>query len=406
MRVTHVITRLIVGGAQENTIASVLGLRRRHGLDVDLVAGPTTGAEGSLEEPLRREPGLLTIEPRLIRPIRPASDWLAYRGLLRHFQRRRPLIVHTHSGKAGFLGRLAARRAGVPLIIHSIHGPSFGSFQGSFANFVFKSAERLAGRFTDHFVVVAEAMTHQYLASGIGEPSRYSRIFSGFPLEPFLNARRDPQLAQHLGIGPDDIVVGMTARLFELKGHAELFAVAPELVRRHGKLRFLLIGDGGLRESLEARAASPGLKGRFIFAGLVPPTEVPRYVALMDMLVHLSRREGLARALPQAMATGVPVVASDIDGAREVCLDGRTGYLIPPGDDATLVRRMIELAESRELRTRLGEAGREFVRARFSVETLVDEQQALYVRLSRERGLAKTGAGPGCSAPGAEVPRA
>jgi hypothetical protein len=209
MRVTHVITRLIVGGAQENTIASVLGLRAKPDLEVDLVAGPTTGSEGSLEPWVAGTPGCLTVIPQLVRAVRPWSDWCAYRRLTRLFRWRKPDLVHTHSGKAGVLGRLAARRAGVPLIVHSIHGPSFGPFQGPLANLAFTAAERLAGRVTDHFVVVANAMTRQYLAAGIGRPEQYTRIFSGFELDPFLHARRDPVLAAKLGVKPDDFVVGM-----------------------------------------------------------------------------------------------------------------------------------------------------------------------------------------------------
>src|SRR4030095_6336308 len=155
MRVTHVITRLIIGGAQENTVASVLGLRQEPGLDVELVSGPTTGSEGSLEPAFEDAPGSLTIVPHLVRPLHPWKDTCTLFELTRLFRARRPDIVHTHSAKAGILGRLAARRARVPAVIHPIHGPSFGTFQGSTANFIYKAAERAAGRVTTHFVSVA-----------------------------------------------------------------------------------------------------------------------------------------------------------------------------------------------------------------------------------------------------------
>ena len=272
MRVSHVITRLIVGGAQENTVSSVLGLRRIPDWEVELISGPTRGSEGSLEPLVSSVPGLLRLEPSLVRPVRPPTDLLAYLRLRRHFRRTRPHLVHTHSGKAGIVGRFAARHAGVPRVIHTIHGPSFGPFQGAIANAVFRGAERAAGRRTDHFVVVAEAMARQYLEAGIGEPSRYTRIFSGFDLAPFLGARRDPELAERLGIQPGEFVVGKVARLFELKGHDDLFAAAADMVRRIPRVRFLLVGDGPWRARFETLAATtPGLAGRFIFAGLVPP---------------------------------------------------------------------------------------------------------------------------------------
>lgn len=388
MRVTHVITRLIVGGAQENTIASVLGLRQKPGLTVDLVSGPTSGSEGSLEGWFDGDRPALHVIPGLVRPVNPWMDWRGYRELCAYFRRVRPTIVHTHSGKAGILGRWAARTTRVPVVIHSIHGPSFGPFQGRLSNGVFRAAERLAGRWTTHFVVVANAMRDQYLAAGIGSPSQYTRIFSGFPLQPFLNARRDPLLTQELGLQREEVVVGMVARLFELKGHDALFDAAPELIRRCPRLRFLLVGDGPWRSRLEERARQPGLAGRFTFTGLVPPSRVPEYLAQMDMLVHLSRREGLARVLPQALATGIPIVAADCDGASEVCLHGETGFLVQPSDIHGLVESVGRLEQSRELRCRLGETGRQFVQERFSVEQLVDAQFDLYLRLAREQGLA------------------
>jgi len=382
LRVTHVITRLIVGGAQENTVDSVLGLRRKPDLEVDLVSGPTTGPEGSLEDAVRAEQ-CLTLVPPLIRAVRPWTDWRAYRHLRRLFRERRPDLVHTHSGKAGILGRLAAHAAGVPIIVHSIHGPSFGPFQGPLANAVFTAAERRAGRVTHHFVTVADAMTRQYLAAGIGRSDQYTRIFSGFPLEPFLNARRDDALAARLGIHPGDFVIGMIARLFELKGHDDLFAAAPELIRRIPNVRFLLVGDGPWRERFETLAAAPGLSGRFRFAGLVPPSAIPSQVALMDCLVHLSRREGLPRALPQALAGGRPVVAFDCDGAGEVCRNGESGFLLAPGDLQGLVDRLAQLAADADLRARMGAAGRAWVSERFTPRRLVDDQHALYLRLAR-----------------------
>jgi len=318
MRVTHVITRLVVGGAQENTIATVLGLRKRPGWEVDLISGPTHGPEGSLESSFAEHPGALTILPELVRPVHPWRDWRALQKLTRLFRECRPDIVHTHSGKAGVLGRLAAARADVPVIIHTIHGPSFGAFQGAWANRVFLAAERRAARVTTHFVTVADAMRDQYLAAGLGTPAQYTRVFSGFELEPFLAAKNDLQLRARLGLQPEDIVVGKIARLFKLKGHDDLLAVAPELVRACPRLKFLLVGDGEWRGRLEAEVRAAGLERHFVFTGLVPPTEVPALVGVMNLLVHLSLREGLPRALPQALAAGNPVVAYDCDGAREV----------------------------------------------------------------------------------------
>lgn len=380
MRITHVITRLIIGGAQENTLSSVLGLRQKPGLEVSLVSGPSTGPEGSLE---RLDPQLIKI-PELVRPIHPLKDRRALRRLENLFRETRPDIVHTHSGKAGVLGRLAAARANVPIIVHTIHGPSFGNFQGALANIIFRAAERRAGRITTHFVTVAEAMTEQYLAAGIGRREQYTKIFSGFNLAPFLSATNDPALRVELGLAPDDFVIGKIARLFKLKGHDDLFAIAPELAQRCPQVKFLLVGDGEWRAKFEHEAQALGLQKQFIFAGLVPPQEVPRYVGVMDALVHLSLREGLPRALPQALAAGKPVVAYDCDGAREVCTDEKTGFLLRPGDLAGLTDRLTLLATDRSLCDRLGQTGQAFVRENFSVERMVDALHTLYLKLATD----------------------
>src|SRR5882672_6360718 len=304
MRVIHVITRLIVGGAQENTVASVLGLRQKPGLEVSLISGPAAGPEGSLEPHFAQHPGVLTLLPSLVRPVHPWNDLRAFLRLTKIFRARRPEIVHTHSGKAGILGRLAAARARVSVIMHTIHGPSFGPFQGRLANAVFTAAERRAAAVTTHFVVVAEAMKSQYLAAGVGRSDQYTRIFSGFALPPFLAATNDLQLRARLGLAPDDIVVGKIARLFALKGHDDLFAAAPALVRSCPRMKFLLVGDGPWRARFENQARALGLEKHFVFTGLVTPEAVPSLIGLMDIVVHLSLREGLARALPQALAVG------------------------------------------------------------------------------------------------------
>lgn len=388
MRVTHVITRLIVGGAQENTVSTVLGLSQQPGVEVDLVSGPTTGSEGSLESALAgRVP--LQLEPQLVRPVSPLQDLLAWQHLTERFRKTSPAIVHTHSGKAGIIGRLAAARAGVPVIVHTIHGPSFGTFQGSLTNLIFRAAELRASSVTTHFVSVADAMTEQYLAAGIGRPGQYTTIRSGFDLAPYQAARNDPELRARLGLSPQDVVIGKIARLFQLKGHEDLFAVAAEIVRQAPHTKFLLIGDGPWRERFEKELAMRALSPHFIFTGLVPPAEIPRYVGILNGLVHLSRREGLPRALAQAMAGGKPVVAYDCDGAREVCVKRRTGFLLRPGDHAGLIEAVVALAKSSDLRHQLGENGRQFVREQFAVQHMVDQIHALYLRL-----LAGTGSHP------------
>jgi glycosyltransferase involved in cell wall biosynthesis len=385
MRVTHIITRLVIGGAQENTLATIRGLRTKPDVEVKLIAGPTIGPEGSLENNAAEIPGLLTIVPELVRPVHPLKDFIALRKLEKILCEQKPDLVHTHSGKAGVLGRLAAKRAGVPVIIHHIHGPSFGSFQGALANFVFTAAEKYAARVTDHFFCSAAAMTKIHLAAGIGRPEMFTRIFSGFNLQPFFNATNDLALRRQLGLDENHFVIGKIARIFRLKGHADLLAAFAKIIPQVPHARLLFVGDGSLRGEMEKQVHALGLDGKVIFAGLVPPGEVARYVGIMDCVAHLSHREALSRALPQALAAGKPVVAYDFDGADEVCLENKTGFIVHIGDTDAAAQRLLQLANDSALRNRFGRAGAFFVRENFSVEKMVNDQYDVYQKLMERR---------------------
>ncbi len=396
MRVTHIITRLVVGGAQENTLATIRGLRAINGVEVNLISGPTIGPEGSLENEARKifpdaEPGTrnaeLVIVPELVRPVHPLKDFIALRKLEKLLRAQKPDLVHTHSGKAGILGRLAAKRAGVPVIIHHIHGPSFGNFQGALANLVFTAAEKHAAKVTDHFFCSASAMTKLYLAAGIGKPEMFTRIFSGFNLEPFLNATNDLALRKKLDLDENDFVIGKIARLFKLKGHADLIKAFAKILPQVPHARLLFVGDGILRGEIEKQARELNIRDKIIFTGLVSPSEVARYVGLMDCLAHLSYREALSRALPQALAAGKPVIAYDFDGADEICLENETGFLIRTGDIETAAQKLLQLARDAELRKKLGQRGQQFVKENFSVEKMVADQYSVYQKLAAERGL-------------------
>jgi glycosyltransferase involved in cell wall biosynthesis len=396
MRVTHIITRLVIGGAQENTLATINGLRQKSGVEVNLISGPTTGPEGSLENEARKIlsrsqlstfNSQLEIVPELVRPVHPLKDFLALRKLEKILRSQKPDIVHTHSGKAGILGRLAAKRAGVPVIIHHIHGPSFGNFQGALANFIFTAAERRAAKVTDHFFCSANAMTRLYLAAGIGKQSMFTHVFSGFNLEPFLNSTNDLALRKKLGLEENHFIIGKIGRLFKLKGHADLVKAFAKILPQVPRARLLFVGDGALRGEIEKQIRALGLDGKVIFTGLVPPGEVARYVGIMDCLAHLSYREALSRALPQALAAGKPVVAYDFDGADEICLENETGFLIRTGDIETVAQKILQFANNPALRKKFGERGQQFVKENFSVEKMVDDQYNVYLKLAAERGL-------------------
>jgi glycosyltransferase involved in cell wall biosynthesis len=386
MRVAHVITRLILGGAQENTLLTCEDLMRRYGDDVLLIAGPGLGPEGSLVERARAGGIPLEIVPSLQRAIHPWRDAASYWRIKAALRRFRPDVVHTHSAKGGILGRAAAWALGVRAIVHTIHGAPFHPYQGRAGRWFIRTCERWAARRCHALVSVADAMTDLLAGAGVAPRSQFTTIYSGMEVEPYLDAQRHrDRVRRELGYRPEHIVVGKLARLFHLKGHDDVIRAARPVVDAHPNVRFLFVGDGVLADRLRARIAAAGLEPHFQFAGLVPPSRVPELIAAMDIVVHASLREGLARVLPQALLAGKPVVSYDIDGAREVVIPEATGFLVPPRDVAGLVEAIGRLAGDPALRDRLGQEGRRRFTEQFRHEQMTAAIRALYERLLQPR---------------------
>jgi glycosyltransferase involved in cell wall biosynthesis len=357
-------------------------LASEHGDDVVLIAGPGLGPEGSLEDDARRRGVPLKLLPALRRAIDPWRDVASYRAIGRAILEFKPEVVHTHSGKAGLLGRLAAWQLRIPAIVHTVHGAPFHAYQNSVSRAFFRGCERFAAARCHAIISVADAMTGQLVAAGVATRDKFTTIYSGMEVEAFLDAERHRErVRKELGFTADDVVVAKVARLFHLKGHADLIAAARDVCGRDRRLKFLLVGDGILRPKIEAEIASAGLAERFRFTGLVPPQRIPELLAAADIVVHTSLREGLARVLPQALLVGRPVVSYDVDGAREVVRDGATGYLVQSGNVATLADRIGSLAKSPELCERFAFAGRELCRTRFDHHAMTRQIRELYERL-------------------------
>ena len=382
MRIVHNITRLIVGGAQENTLLSCQG-QHEHGHDVTLITGPPLGPEGSLMPAALAGGYRVELFDQMRRSILPGKDWLTYRYLVSHLKDLKPDVVHTHSSKAGIIGRAAAKKASVPAIIHTIHGLAFTASTHAGVNGFYKFLERRVAPMTDRIICVADAMRDQSLAAGIGRAEQYVTIYSGMNTEPFLNPPVSRELVrQRLGLETHHIAVGTIARLFDLKGHDDLLDIAPAICAKLPNLRFLWVGDGSLRASFEERMNAMGLRDRFILTGLVPPAQVPELTNAIDILVHPSRREGLARALPQAALAGKPAITYDIDGNKEALLDAQSGYILPPFDKDRLARAIEQLASDPALRQEMGRRGREFAFGRFDAKVMVNALERLYSEIT------------------------
>jgi glycosyltransferase involved in cell wall biosynthesis len=378
MRVAHIITRMIIGGAQENTLYNSEDLIRDFGDEVLLITGPALGPEGDLLQQGRGGQVPLELIPSLRRAIDPRRDTTSYFAIKRALRTFRPDVVHTHSAKAGFLGRLAASSLRVPVIVHTVHGAPFHDYQPAAIRALFRWCEQHAARHCHALISVADAMTELMVNAGVAPRDKFTTIYSGMDVEPFLKAdEQRSRVRAELGFGEQHVVIGKIARLFHLKGHGDVIAAAQHVIKANENVRFLFIGDGILREQLQGRIGEMGLAKYFQFTGLVPPARIPELIGGMDLLVHASLREGLARALPQALLAGKPVVSYDIDGAREVAITGQTGFLVPPQAEA-LIEPLVTLAQDAALRTNLGLAGRELCLPRFRHESMTRRIRELY----------------------------
>jgi len=382
IRVCHIITQLELGGAQQNTLYTVTHLDPSR-FEPVLVSG----TEGILVDDARTAGVRAHFVRSLDRDVSPARDVTALAGLTRLLRRERPDIVHTHSSKAGILGRWAACLAGVRVIVHSIHGYGFNPTQSRLTREFYVALERLTGRWTTSaFVAVSEANLKEGLELELFREDRVTLIRSGIRLADFSPRRKD-------GAGADQgrpVTVGMVACFKPQKAPLDFVRVASRVVKdleRDGggvTVRFLVVGDGELRPQIESAIQSEGLAGRVTLAGW--RRDVPELLREMDLLLHTSLWEGLPRVFPEAMASGLPIVATRVDGAPEAVEDGVTGYLLLPGDVEGMARRTLELVRDAGMRRRMGQAAVART-APWDIDDMVRRQELLYESLLSGDGV-------------------
>jgi len=383
-RVAHLITKLEWGGAQENTLVTVRGLSRDR-FDPVLIAG--TG--GMLDRAAASIQGVRFLQvDSLVREIRPAADLRALwelTSILREEKRRAagsPLVVHTHSSKAGILGRAAARRAGADLILHSIHGFGFHEGDDAIRRGLFVGLERMVSRWTDAFIAVSEENIRLGIRERIFRPDRCRLIRSGFETKRFLSGSGE-EGRRLLGLPPGVPVVGTIAVFKPQKAPLDFVAVAQRVAAASPEARFVMVGDGELRQAAERAVASASLSGRFLFAGW--RAEIPDILRAFDVFLLTSRWEGLPKVVPQALLSGVPVVATAVDGTREIVDDGQDGFLCAPGDVAGLADRVVRILS--------GTSGidpgfkRDRLLREFDQEEMIRAQQRLYAELLAGKGV-------------------
>ncbi len=367
IRVLHIITRLDVGGSTENTVISAVRMPRTQFASA-LISGRTVDPPPRLAETLRAADVPWFEVPSLLRPVRIPRDGLALWRLWRLIRTLRPDIVHTHSSKAGFLGRLAARLAGVPRVLYTPHGHVFEGYFSPETTRAFVRLERLAARWTDRIITLTDAEAEQHLALGIGRPGQFITIPSGIDLDAAA-------AAPPLRVVPEGPAIGTVARLAPIKGHAYLVEAAPAILRECPTARFVFVGDGETRPALEERARALGVADRVIFCGY--REEVASLVAGMDLVVLPSLNEGQGRVLVTAMALGKPIVASSVGGVPELLAGGAAGRLVPPADPGALTEAICALLRDPSEARALGEAGRRRA-ARYGARAMVESLAQVY----------------------------
>jgi glycosyltransferase involved in cell wall biosynthesis len=382
VRVLHVITRLSLGGSAENTVASMVGLAAA-GYGGPLAVGAAASDAESLDDAQRRGVTLIDV-PTLGREVGP-RDVMALVELLAVMRRERPVIVHTHTSKAGFIGRLAARLARVPAVIHQPHGHVFYGYYGRARTAFYVSLERLAARWTDRIITLTERGTAEHLARRIGQAAQYRTVPSGVPTAE-LRARAPGRAAARaaLGVPPEAFVIGGLGRLVPVKGFDVLVRALPTVVAAVPTARVLLVGDGPDRVALEAKAAALRVGDRVRITGATG--DVARWLAACDVLAAPSRNEGMGRALVEAMALGVPVVAADVGGIPAVVADGECGRLVASEDAGALAEALVELGLDEALCAKLGAAAVRRAEA-FSIGVANAAMRAIYDELAREKHL-------------------
>lgn len=393
IKVVHVITRFDKGGSAENTFLTVRDLDKNR-YEVVLITGASSRHNAQDPEALASEAGINTARehnvrviciPDLVRDLRPYHDLAAFLCLFRIIRREKPRIAHTHTSKAGILGRWAAFFAGVPVIIHTPHGHVFWGYFPPMRTRLFILLERWTARITAAMVMLTHQEREDHLNFGIAPENKFNVIHSGINLEMFQDAGSNhTDIKAALGIPPETAVVGTAGRLTAVKGQDVLIRAASELIRRGKRIFLVFLGDGELRQELEQLTVRLGIEEYVRFLGWRP--DVAEVMSVFDLFVLPSLNEGMGRVLVEAMALGKPIVASDVGGISDLVVHGRNGCLVPPGDVLSLSAAISDLLENPEKGRIMGEHGKK-IAVDYSADAMVQKIDLLYRTILQQKHI-------------------
>jgi glycosyltransferase involved in cell wall biosynthesis len=394
IKIIHIITRLDKGGSAENTLLTALGINKKK-YEVILVKGPTYESRMSNKEHATisadlkeaRLKGVRIVNlPFLLRRINPVYDLLALFSLYIFLIKENPTIVHSHTSKAGLLGRLAAKLAGVPIIVHTPHGHVFFGYFGPFKTKIFILLEKLASRITDKIVTLSNREKEDYRLFKIAEEDKFSVICSGIGLNKFTESllSEKQKLRKELGIPENSLIVGTAGRLVPVKGPEFLVKAAKYMISKYPDAYFIFTGDGPLENGLRRKALEMGISDNVIFLGW--RDDVAKIISIYDIFVLPSLNEGMGRVLAEAMALGKPIVASNIGGIPDLVIHGKNGFLVPPKNPKELVKYIQVLIEDKDKRVKMGLKGKE-ISLNFGAKSMIERIASLYEELLIQKNI-------------------
>ncbi len=389
IKIIHVITRFDKGGSSENTFLTVRGLDKTR-YEVILIKGLShesqtgvseTGAiQSNLEEAKRNDVRILTL-PELVRRIHPINDFKALLRLIKIFREERPHIVHTHTSKAGILGRWAAHLAGAPVIIHTPHGHVFWGYFGKGITAIYIFLERVTAYITDKIITLTEQEKKDHLKYGIAPENKFAVIHSGVDLSKFSDVPVDTaEMKDQLGIPPGVFVVGTVGRLTPVKGHQCLIEAAKKALAAQPGMVFIFLGDGELMNELKTQATASGINDKIRFLGWRP--DVAEIMSTFDVFVLPSLNEGMGKVLVEAMAMGKPVIASCIGGIPDLVTNDENGLLFAPADTEAIAKSIEILYRYPGKRKEMGEKGKT-IAMEYSADSMIQKIDRLYSELAK-----------------------
>jgi glycosyltransferase involved in cell wall biosynthesis len=384
-RVVHIITRLDKGGSAETTLQVVSLLNREkyevflvHGISLESNMGVTEQEALARDLSLAEKRGVRVFTiPSLVRRLSLKNDFLAFISIYRLVKRIKPHIAHTHTSKAGVLGRLASYLAGVPVIIHTPHGHLFHSYYGCILTNMIVFVERTLSLITDKITALTDREMEEHLERGIASIEKYTIIHSGIMLQQIMNKDIDVETGKKkLGIPQNSNVIGVVGRLVPIKGHKYLVSAAEKIIKEFDNTVFVFVGDGYLETILERQAESLGVRTDFIFAGW--RSDVIDVLDLFDILVLPSLNEGMGKVLIEGMALGKPIVASSVGGIIDLVKNGDNGILVPARDSDALAEAILKLIRNKNLSQELGKNGKTKVYPEYDTSAMIKQIEDMY----------------------------